>query len=176
MIGLRVLRAGDAERRKLDQIRGQIEALGQSIDQIADAPMPPAEAAARLLARLQPLIDDARGRLLAIARPAAYATDYFDSAPPAAMRNPLTAALVAEALFRPAGFEKALTALVSAGTPGLAAEARAQKIADLRRKLEQLEIAEEQEILRLLAAGCCVEVRLEVPIQRCIAVWASDAA
>ncbi|MGE3774229.1 MAG: hypothetical protein AB7I32_14990, partial [Gammaproteobacteria bacterium] len=165
MIGLRLLRAGAAERKDLDKIRGQIESAGQEIEDVRDAPLPLTEATARLMEHVRPQIEVARSGLLAFMRPGSWPLNPAEV--PADLRHPLVATLVAEALFRPAAFDKSVASLLSgAGKPGLAAAERQRKLAELQAKVEQLETDEEMEIVRLEAAGYCVERRVEVPIER----------
>lgn len=148
MIGLRLLRAGDAERKDLDRIRTEIASAGKTLEEVRDAPLPLAEATARLMAHVQPHVEAARSSLLAFTRPDSWPLNRDEV--PAELRHPLVGALVAEGLFHPAALDKSVASLLSlAGKPGLPAAERQRKLAELHAKVEQWEADEETEIVRL---------------------------
>lgn len=164
MIGVTLLRAGAPERRKLDHLRGQIKALGESLEEIRSAPLPIGESVQRFMATIEPDIDRARQALIAFGRPGG---DH--SLPP-------IDALVAAALLQPVEFEKRVTAILAAapGKPGLSAAERRTKISELEQKIVAAELAEEVAIVELEIKGFCCERRVEVPIARLLQIW--DAA
>lgn len=153
------LTAGAPERKKLDKVRSEIEALVCRIEAVADAPLPAGEAAERCLAELATRRTVGRTRLAYFAYEGAVRVDD--------VLADVLAALLGDEL------EARVRALFAAGAceDAVPAGERRKLIADLKAEQRKLEIAEEREISALEARGFVVERRIKVDPELILEAW-----
>jgi hypothetical protein len=160
MTAMALLRVGDASRKKLDEIRGEIAAALESIEELHDAPLPAADVVRQVMSALGSKIDHARNAVRSYMWPGT-SLPLTDVDPWALM-----------ALLLP-DFEKRLASLlaVPSSKQPTSLPVRQKKGAELKAKIASLERVEEVEICRLESLGYVVERRLDVPIETLLAVW-----